>query len=272
MIGDAANIFLGWPFPGTKTRIAKRDLWTPDHLHNLFNSDYWKGANVTSAIHWLPLIALHSGLRVDEIANILVPQDIGNENGIMFFNIQEHGTEAEAFDETTETWRTKTEAGIRRVPVHTWLIGHGIQTLFDFRRKQKAGLLFPELKPSGPDGKLSAAYSREFSRQKIALNIPEKIVFHCFRTTFRHTVAQSRFSDVHLDAVTGHEGAKVPSRHVDALTGDAGEDRGVGAVYERPKEFALQVLRDVVESFQPPLDLSFIAPVKPPMGSKRAPA
>ena len=271
LIGDAANIFLGWPFPGTKTRVAKRDLWTPEHLRNLFTSDYWNNAKVTSAIHWLPLIALHSGLRVDEIANIRVPEDIGDENGVMFFNIQEHGTEVEVLDEVTGKWTTKTVAGIRRVPVHSWLIGHGMRTLVDFRRKQRAGLLFPELKPSGPDGKLSASCSRVFW-QKIALNIPERIVFHCFRTTFRHTIAQSRFSDAQLDAVTGHEGPKVPSRHVDALHGNAGEDRGVGAVYERPNEFALHVLRDVVEFVRPPLDLSFIAPVKPTIDAKRAPA
>jgi integrase len=72
-----------------------------------------------TALSWAPLIALFSGMRLGEICQLRVG-DIINENGINFFNVSEDGTQ-----------RIKTEAGIRRVPVHSELIRCEVKLVSD---------------------------------------------------------------------------------------------------------------------------------------------
>ena len=121
-------------------------------------------------------------------------------------------------------------------------------------------MLFPKLRRSGVDRKLSSEYSREFSRLKTGLGVSKKVVFHSFRISFRTGIAQSNLPDVLLDAITGHEGA-IPERLIDAATGQSPANRGVGVDYERPDRYDLQVLQKVVEAFAPPIDMSFVAPI-----------
>lgn len=48
-----ANVFLGWPFPGTRSsRHFSRDHWGADQLRVLFTSEGWKGADPLSAESW----------------------------------------------------------------------------------------------------------------------------------------------------------------------------------------------------------------------------
>jgi integrase len=246
----AEDIFLGWKFPGTKSKkVKKRHPWPKIYLGVLFQSDQWRSADVYSADHWLPLIALHSGMRLDEIANIRITNDIKNDGGIYYFHIQERPIDDDDDHweaKSNDHWEAKSEASYRRVPIHSWLIRHGILALGEHRKKLGAVMLFPDLSPSGPDGKRSAAYSREFSRLKKRLGIPAGIVFHSFRHTFRSKVAQAEWQKRHIDAVVGHE--------------DDG-DQSVGPTYEHVETYELSILRDVVESFASPLDLGFIKPI-----------
>ena len=59
--GDVTeNIFIGWEFPGTKSKKKKRLPWMAEHLKVLFECDIWRNYGTRSAVHWMPLIALHS--------------------------------------------------------------------------------------------------------------------------------------------------------------------------------------------------------------------
>src|SRR3546814_13412800 len=110
-------------------------------------------------------------MRLEEIARLRPGRDIEKIAGIWCFRIQEH--------DDPEPWSPKSEAGERIVPIHSRLIELGLLDLA--KRRSALPYLWPDLRPSGPDGKRGFGYSREFSRRKIALGVGKKTTFHSFR-------------------------------------------------------------------------------------------
>ncbi|MFC7552314.1 hypothetical protein ACFQU7_08745 [Pseudoroseomonas wenyumeiae] len=104
----AKNIFRGFSFPGTKAKRTARDDWAAEDLIKVLTSD-WYGPDVPrdSAQWWLPVIAMYSGLRLEEAAR-LRPADVVTVSGVHAFLIKGH----------PDGWTPKTEAGERYVPVH----------------------------------------------------------------------------------------------------------------------------------------------------------
>lgn len=219
--------FSGHSFPGTKSKKSARDDWSREDLQRLFTSREYRDAPNSSALHWLPLISLHSGMRLEEICRLRPGIDIIVKDGLHCFDIT-----------AREGWDPKTESGTRVIPVHSWLIQHGFMNFVTQQRARGAEHLFsPEL--SLHKGKVSSGFSREFSKLKIDLGVGKKTSFHSFRHTFRTVLASTTLQDAHIDAVMGHEGG--------------GSE---GRTYT--KRFTNAKLQEVVEAFQPPLDLAFL--------------
>ncbi|TBD12082.1 site-specific integrase (plasmid) [Rhizobium ruizarguesonis] len=231
--------FSGHSFPGTKSKKSARDDWSREDLHRLFTSREYRDARDSSALHWLPLISLHSGMRLEEICRLRPAIDIIVKDGLPCFGIT-----------AREGWDPKTESGTRVIPVHSWLIRHGLMDFVKQQRSRGAEHLFsPELILH--KGKISSGFSREFSKLKIDLGVGSKTSFHSFRHTFRTAIASADLQDAHIDAVMGHEGG--------------GSE---GRTYT--KRFTTAKLHEVVEAFQSPLELGFLgaaaanAPPPPP--------
>jgi integrase len=221
------NPFSGHSFPGTKSKKSARDDWSSEDLQRFFTSRIYHDATGGSALRWLPLIALHSGMRLEEICRLRPAVDIVMKNGVHCFDVAPR-----------EGWDPKTESGTRVIPVHSWLIRHGFMDFVKAQRGRNVEHLFsPEL--SLHKGSLSSAFSREFSRIKIDLGVGTKTTFHSFRHTFRTVLESTDLKDSHIDAVMGHEGG--------------GSE---GRTYT--KRVSTTKLKEVVESFRSPLDLSFL--------------
>lgn len=237
LIPRSPSPFTKHKFPGAKSSSQDRDAWTAEQLEHILKSPDFLSHPRDGAYHWLPLISLHSGMRLEEICRLRPADDIQTINGIVCFVIQKH----------PDGWDPKTEAGARRVPIHPWLIEHGLMKLVHERRQQGSRRLFPELPLQG--NKLGAQFSRDFSRFKMALGYGEKHVFHSFRHTFRTELENTSHKESHINAVMGHEGGP----------------RGEGRTYV--KGVSVKVLAKVVESFQSPLSLDFLnkegGPVRP---------
>jgi integrase len=223
---DMVNPFSGHSFPGANSGRSARDDWSTEDLQLLFSSTPYREAAKDSALRWLPLISLHSGLRLEEICRLRPDEDIIVRNGVDCFDIRARAG-----------WDPKTEAGNRLVPIHSWLLQHGIRELVNRRRAENADYLFPEFELVR--GKLSSGFSREFSRLKTSLQIGRKTAFHSFRHSFRTVLESTELKETHIDAVMGHEGGK-----------------SEGRTYT--KRVTTAKLKEVVESFSSPLDLSFI--------------
>jgi len=133
-------------------------------------------------------------MRLEEICRLRPDKDIDTVNGIPCFVIQAH----------PDGWDPKSEAGERKVPIHPWLIQHGLMNLVQKRREDGVDRLFPEPRLQG--NKLGAQFSRDFSRFKTALGYGRKHVFHSFRHTFRTELEATAHKESHIDAIMGHEG------------------------------------------------------------------
>lgn len=233
--------FSGHSFPGTKSKKSARDDWSSEDMQRLFTSREYRDAPEASALHWLPLIALYSGMRLEEIARLRPGIDIVVRDRTHCFHIA-----------TREGWDPKTEAGTRIIPIHSWLVKHGLMDFVNAQKVRGAQYLFsPELVLH--NGSLSSGFSREFSRLKIDLGVGTKTTFHSFRHTFRTVLESTNLKESHIDAVMGHEGG--------------GSE---GRTYS--KRVTTAKLREVVETFHPPLALDFLgassAAAPPPARSK----
>ncbi len=228
------TIFSGFSFPGTKSSRKKRDDWSPEDLRRLFTSDWYMApdADRDAAFWWLPLIALHSGMRVEEIARLRTIEDIQEIDGLPCFVLQEH-----------PDWTPKTEAGERVVPIHSRLAELGLLGLVERRRRSHCYRLFPDLNPSGPDKKLSTEFSRKFSKHKAALGVGRKTCFHSFRHSVRTMLAntEAELRDIWIDSLMGH----------------AADEKSEG---ERTytKRISVKFLRRAVDAIQPEVDLGHL--------------
>jgi integrase len=235
------DIFSGFEFYGTKAkRKQARALWLDEDLTKILHYHAWYGPNPDrqSADFWLPLIGRHSGLRLEEMAQ-LRPEDIKKQKGTWLFLIQEHPAFA-----GHPAWSPKTEAGERIVAVHPTLIELGFLDLVDARRAAGAPFVFMDLLPANKHGKLSRGYSRRFSKIKAALGVCDNTAFH----SFRHDISTQLRND-----------PSIPERWIDGILGHARDEASEG---EKTYNKGLDVTSALaaVMAIRCPIDLSHLMP------------
>lgn len=177
-----------------KSRVA----FTEDDLTRIFQSSIYtenfrpQGGG-KDACFWLPMMALFTGARVEEIAQLLV-DDIHHEQGLgPYLNITDEA----------EHGKLKNAASRRRIPIHSILLDCGFLEYAESVRDRL--FLFPELKPN-PRGKLGGYFSNFFSgylRTKVRITDKRK-VFHSFRHTFKDICRSVGIDEAVHDALTGH--------------------------------------------------------------------
>jgi integrase len=180
--------------PRQKARVA----FSPEDLARIFNSpiyidQYRSIAGGKDACYWLPLLALFTGARLEELAQLLV-HDIRP--------VKELGYYINISDEAAHS-QLKNAASRRRIPLHRTLIDCGF---LDYAQSMRGGhLLFPALKPNSRR-KLGGYFSTFFSaylRKRVRLTDTRK-VFHSFRHTFKDVCRRAGIDEAVHDALTGH--------------------------------------------------------------------
>src|SRR4029077_16077515 len=125
---------------------------------------------MTTTLAWLPLIALFSGMRSEEICQ-LRPADVMRDQGVWYFNVAEENGH-----------KVKTDAGVRKVPVHSALIKAGLLDYVKHTKRDTSGRLFPGLRPGGPDGKFNWYFTKAVGRYFTSLGITRNnVTFHSLR-------------------------------------------------------------------------------------------
>lgn len=141
---------------------------------------------------WVPLIALFTGMRLNEICQLGV-SDVAKKNGVDVIFVR-----AESVDDGGTDKRLKTAAATRFIPIHPELRKIGFLKYVQAMRKTKDSRLFPEL-TKGATGYYSDPFEKWFSR---FLNKADaktsRTSFHSFRHNFRDAL---READVNRDAV-----------------------------------------------------------------------
>lgn len=175
----------------------KRDAFTAEELTTLFRSPMYTGhssasrRDVPGAVvvkdfkYWFPLIGLHTGMRVEEIAKLRTA-DVRREDGVWCFDIK----------------KAKTRAGERLVPIHPRLIALGF---LDHVGLVKHERLWPELTPNS-EGNYSPRFVVWFPGYRRLINIDrDGLVFHSFRHSFVSRLEEAGVDNVKIARIVGHK-------------------------------------------------------------------
>jgi integrase len=141
---------------------------------------------------WIPLIAMYSGMRLDEICQLYV-EDVQQVDGVWCFNVN---------DEKDK--KLKNAASKRVIPIHPVLITLGLKQYVKTMQKTGVPRLWMNLSWRKADGYGNAigSWYRRFNREYISKD--EGKVFHSFRHTFTNTLKQAGVSETVIAELVGH--------------------------------------------------------------------
>jgi len=201
----------GIQVPQSKKDKTRTHFTNPD-LKAIFHSPEYKGDATFKHpyMFWAPLIALYTGMRNNEIAQLHV-DDFKEIDGIPIIDITEEVTNPNSTDSKQLKKNTNSK---RKTPIHPYL-AHRINLLGYVQKLKAKGQvrLFPELK-KGRDG-----YGREITRNfcgsgntigflaKWGVKKPgskQEKVFHSFRNTVCHTLLNKGVPEAMGAQITGH--------------------------------------------------------------------
>lgn len=201
------NVARGIRIPKARVETLVRRSFTTDELKKVFSSPVytrqWRptGAGGAAAA-WMPLIALATGCRLEEIAQLRVADIFQDKDFGPFFRITDEG----------EGQSLKTATSRRIIPLHTELIRAGFLDYVEQVSDAGHAWLFPQLEPDhdGRRGENFGRWFRRYLRSTRGLNLPDPtIVFHSFRHTFKTLCRASNLPEEIHDALTGHAPASV---------------------------------------------------------------
>lgn len=204
-----ANPFAKGMKLSTDAREAEnREVFGAGDIRAIFGSGvFTKGDRPTGggeeAAFWLPLIALMTGARQGEIAQLRIGDLKSDpETGIWFFDISTEGGRS-----------IKTASSRRKVPLHPALEGAGLLRYRQWLLDAGAALdgpLWPGI-VSDAQGRRAGPWSKWFNRWlRDSAKVKEAgKVFHSFRHTFKRMARDAGLAEEMHDALTGHAGGGV---------------------------------------------------------------
>ena len=152
---------------------------------------------------WGPLIALYSGARLNEIAQIHLT-DIRQQDGMWCFDL----------NDDDETKKLKTDASRRLVPIHSRLIELGLLDHVQKLRTENAKKLFPGFQYDAKNG-WGRSLGRWFNdRFLVKIGLKDKgVSFHVFRHTVVTRLLQAGIEQPLVQTIVGHEREGVTQRN-----------------------------------------------------------
>ena len=160
------------------------------------------GAVFRDAYFWIPVLGFYTGARLGELVQLHLA-DVLEKDGIAFLHVTEDGG---GLAGGKDPKHVKSEAGVRKIPLHPDLISLGFLDFVEDRRKRRRGSkrLFPEVK-FGADGQASTVFSKWFGRlmERAGLTDPS-LVFHSFRHNAEDAFRDALQPQYIIDRVIGH--------------------------------------------------------------------
>ena len=195
----AANLALS----DTVSAHSKRTSFSTDNLNRIFSAPLYKGCvddeyNYNKpgpkfprrARFWVPLIALFSGMRMEEVCQ-LHASDIYSKDDVWVIKIHRS---------------IKTKNSLRIVPVHPELIKIGFIEYVEIFRSKKSDHIFPNL-VLGKEQNYSKKFSKWFANFLDNLSIDDpRLCYHSFRHTYRDALTQAQIPLQFVNALCGWSG------------------------------------------------------------------
>jgi integrase len=189
------------PFDKQRLKVTKNSYvrFTIEELQTIFTAlpreIAPKKHTPDTALPWVALIALYSGARLEEIAQLRT-SDIreAGANGATVTVIDIHNGGDN---------KLKNETSARLVPVHSALVRAG---LLDYVKALPVGPLFPGLtRRASKGGKIGARLGELFRKRLVALGLKrEGLCFHSFRHTVSNVLDRAELRESDVARVLGH--------------------------------------------------------------------
>ncbi|MEZ2406921.1 DUF6538 domain-containing protein [Bosea sp. RCC_152_1] len=187
------------------TEARKYKVFTSDQLKTLFASPLFRGCQSADEIHkpgnvevrdwryWLPLVALFSGARLGEIAQLLV-DDVRQIDGIWCAYVTDQGDDEKSI---------KTKNARRVIPIHPELVKLGLLKMREAQRKAGHKRMFPEIKVDARGH--WGVPSKELNKYIDRIGLKEKkLVIHSFRHLFADRLRLAGHLDRDFGFILGH--------------------------------------------------------------------
>lgn len=173
-----------WKAEGVTPRKPKRPTrehlpWTTTELSQLLVENRPSRRDVYEAC----LVALYSGMRASEVANMTWGR-LAQEEGVWCFRVDD----------------AKTPAGVRRVPVH-----EALSWILDKPRMEAGSPIWPDFNPEGPGKSRGDDLSRLFGAHKRRLGFGTGKTLHGFRKTITSASEQLGIPTNIWARLMGHE-------------------------------------------------------------------
>lgn len=174
-------------------QLEKRDPITIEQTKIIFSTPFYnqhqgfKNAGIQHSHHyWVPLLALHTGMRPNEICQ-LCTSDIVSINSVDCIEVKSE----------EENQHLKTPNATRRIPIHSNLVNIGfIRFVNDMKKyhQNKNGRLFPMIKSKKEDiSEKTCEWYRMHFREKIG--VPKTITLYSYRHHFKNLISDLNLSD-----------------------------------------------------------------------------
>jgi len=197
--------------------VGKRRPFSQDELCGLFDhTRFFPWAAKYPHRWWAPMLALYTGARASEIAQLKLA-DIVCEEGVWCIAFQKTIDLDLAGDPNARTrQRLKGRSSIRTVPIAQPLLDAGFLDFLEDAKKIKHARLFPHL-PAGVSKKTGefngVGYGRELTAQlsrflKKEHGLDKGVVFHAFRHLFVTCLEEAGVAKELIASMTGHAVAK----------------------------------------------------------------
>ncbi|MCD9030864.1 site-specific integrase [Luteimonas sp. Y-2-2-4F] len=231
-------------------------LFDGEELQRIFDPNgFTEWARAWPHRWWCPILGLHLGMRVGEVAQLKVANVVQDE-GLWCIDIR-----ATVDDDLRQAparkarQRLKGRSAIRCLPIPQAVLDAGFLEFVADVREAGQLRLFPNLTAgTKKNGETKAAYgacfSRQFSDYMADLGFPKGVRFHAFRHTLVTDLKQQGFLDRDVALITGHataqERVETIKRHYDHPTSPK---------RRRTKPVLRQWQREILDAYQPPVAL-----------------
>lgn len=189
-------------------------LFEDKELQKIFNPETFLPWAKLPHRWWTPMIALYTGARINEIAQLKV-SDIYEERGVWLFDFRKATDEDLALNPKLIRHSRQSFKGqgcIRAIPIAPELIEAGFLHFLADIKQTKHPRLFPHLS-AGTNRKTketNARYSQvaviEFGRYLKTLEFGKGIGYHAFRHTLATELHVANVSERDIALITGHAG------------------------------------------------------------------
>lgn len=202
--GDITNNYFKHLITKLKNKEAPRDAFSLQQMEIMKAALVSNGKGYKDHHKWCTLIAMYTGARLNEIAQLEIA-DIITEEGSLCFHFT---NQVKSSPDNRKS--IKTRNSIRFLPVHSCLIEFGLNDYVSKIKKAGHTRLFPELpydKNNGYGRNVGRWFSKFFLKD---LGIKtEKLSFHSFRHTVASCLLQVDVQEPIVKSITGHAGKGV---------------------------------------------------------------